>query len=284
MSSMSFNTAVCLKRSSGFYLANLLVAFCLLALSSNIRADNLNNSKPALIDAIRAHRMVDLTHTFGTNTPVWKGFGQATIAAASDPTTHEPYTIKNDGFHASVYTLVGQYGTHIDPPAHFAEGGLTMDQIPLEQMILPMVVFDITPQLKDQPAYCLTIADILQWEARHGKVPSGSFAALRTDMFKDWEKNPDRFKRSPFPAWTPEAIRFLFEKRGISAVGHEAMDTDNTPDLDSERWLLKHGHYQIEVMANLDQVPATGAVVIATWPKVQNGLGFPARVFALIPR
>jgi kynurenine formamidase len=274
---MPLNTPVSLKRSSGFYLANLLVICCLFALSSNIRAEN-------LIDAIRSHRMVDLTHTFGTNTPVWKGFGQATISAASDPTTHEPYTIKKDGFHASVYTLVGQYGTHIDPPAHFAEDGRTMDQISLEHMILPMVVFDITPQLKDQPAYCLTVADILQWEAHHGKVPSGSFAALRTDMYKDWEKSPDRFKRSPFPAWTPEAIRFLFEKRGITAVGHEAMDTDNTPNLDSERWLLKHGHYQIEVMANLDQVPATGAVVIATWPKVQNGLGFPARVFALVPR
>ena len=43
------------------------------------------------------------------------------------------------------------------------------------------------------------------------------------------------------------------------------------------------GRYQIEIMANLDQVPATGALIVVAWPKVKDGLGFPARAFAILP-
>jgi hypothetical protein len=88
---------------------------------------------------------VDLTHSFGPDAPVWSGFGQAIMTPAADPKTHDPYTIPKDGFRATYYQMVGQYGTHVDPPAHFAEDGITMDRIPLRQMILPLVVFDDTP-------------------------------------------------------------------------------------------------------------------------------------------
>jgi kynurenine formamidase len=239
-----------------------------------------------LTDAYRiisSRRFVDLTHTFSPLTPVWKGFGQANFSAAADPGTGQPYTIARDGFHAFFYSMVGQYGTHIDPPAHFDPNGRTMDEIPLKQMILPLVVFDLTPLLRTDPNHALSVDDILRWERRHGRVPAGSFAALRTDMYKDWDSNPQRFKRYPFPAWSFEAIRFLYEQRGIVANGHESMDTDTTSDMKSETWLLRRGHWQIEVMANLDQVPPTGALIVVSWPKPKRGLGFPARAFAILP-
>jgi kynurenine formamidase len=232
---------------------------------------------------IASKRFVDLTHTFGVSTPVWSGFGQAAMSAASDPKTHRPYTIANDGFRTTFYSLVGQYGTHVDPPAHFDPDGITMDKIPLKQMILPLVVIDETPLLASDPNHALSVADIAAWEKAHGRVASGSFVALRTDMSKDWTANPERFKRQPFPAWSLAAIKFLYEERGVVATGHEALDTDTTDKMDSETWLLRHGHYQIEVMANLDQVPATGAIIVVAWPKVENGLGFPARAFAILP-
>jgi kynurenine formamidase len=216
-------------------------------------------------------------------TPVWKGFGPAAFSAAADPATGRPYTIAQDEFRSMFFSMVGQYGTHVDPPAHFDPKGQTVDEIPLKQMILPLVVFDITPLLARDANHALTVADIQSWEARHGRVPAGSFAALRTDMDKDWEAHPARFKRYPFPAWSLAAIRFLYEQRGIVANGHESLDTDITPDLESEKWLLQHGHWQIEVMANLDQVPATGALIVMTWPKPLHGLGFPARAFAILP-
>lgn len=232
---------------------------------------------------IASKKFVDLTEAFSPTTPVWKGFGQATLSAASDPVTHQPYTIEKDGFRTTFYSMVGQYGTHIDPPAHFDLKGATLDQIPLKEMILPLVVFDATPLLAKDPNHALNVADINAWEKSHGPIPKGAFAALRTDMSKDWTANPERFKRYPFPAWSLEAIRFLFEQRGVTAIGHEALDTDIKETLDSETWLLKQGHWQIEVMAHLDQVPATGAVIVVTWPKVENGFGFPARAFAILP-
>jgi kynurenine formamidase len=243
-------------------------------------------TETSLADAYRTiagKEMVDLTHTFGSNTPVWAGFGQATMTAAADPATHQPYTIERDGFHTTFYSMVGQYGTHVDPPAHFDPNGVTMDKIPLKEMILPLVVLDETPLLASDPNHAFSVDDLKVWETEHGQVPAGSFAALRTDMYKDWDTNPERFKRHPFPAWSLDAIKFLYEQRGVVATGHEALDTDITDAMDSETYILRHGHYQIEVMANLDKVPATGSVIVVTWPKVENGFGFPARAFAILP-
>jgi kynurenine formamidase len=247
------------------------------------QAGSQGNSLAEAYRIIASKQFVDLTHSFGPLTPVWKGFGPATFSAASDPAAGRPYTIEKDGFRVFFYSMVGQYGTHVDPPAHFDPGGKTMDQIPLKQMILPLVVFDMTPMLKTDPNHALSVEDVKAWEHSHGRVPAGSFAAVRTDMYKDWDTNQERFKRAPFPAWSLDAIRFLYEQRGIVANGHESMDTDATDDLKSEAWVLKHGHWQIEVMANLDKVPATGALIVVTWPKPEHGLGFPARAFAILP-
>jgi len=240
-------------------------------------------------DLARAYRViaskqfVDLTHSFDQTTPVWAGFGQAKFSAAADPKTKRPYTIKEDGFRATFYEIVGQYGTHVDPPAHFDDKGITMDEIPLKQMILPLIVLDDTPYLAKDENHAFSVADLKAWEKKHGRVPRGAFVALRTDMYKDWNTNPERFKRAPFPAWAFETIKFLYEQRGVTATGHEALDTDTTDKMESETYLLQHGHYQIEVMANLDKVPAKGALIVVTWPKVRKGLGFPARAFAILP-
>ncbi|MGE5535015.1 MAG: cyclase family protein [Acidobacteriota bacterium] len=232
---------------------------------------------------IASKKFVDLTHSFSPQTPVWSGFGQATFTPAYDPKTKRPYTIKEDGFRTTYYNMVGQYGTHVDPPAHFAENGITMDEIPLKQMILPLIVLDDTPYLAKDPNHAFSVADLKRWEKKHGRVPRGSFVALRTDMYKDWDTNSDRFKRQPFPAWAFETIKFLYEQRGVTATGHEAMDTDTIEKMESETYILQHGRYQIEVMANLDKVPPKGALIVVTWPKVRKGLGFPARAFAILP-
>jgi len=267
------------SRRAAIALSAVLVALCTF----------LAQAAQAQGDLDRAYRIlakkkfVDLTHSFGPDSPVWSGFGQAKMSPAADPKTKEPYTIAKDGFRSTYYEMVGQYGTHVDPPAHFADGGLTMDKVPLKQMILPLVVFDATQLLVKDPNHAFSVSDIKAWERRHGRVPKGSFAALRTDMSKDFERDPERFKRQPFPAWSLEAIKFLYEQRGVIATGHESLDTDTTDKMDSETYLLKAGHYQIEVMTNLDQVPAKGALIFVTWPKVRDGLGFPARAIAILP-
>ena len=113
---------------------------------------------------IASKKFVDLTHSFGPQTPVWSGFGQAKMTPAADPKTHKPYTIKEDGFRATFFEMVGQYGTHVDPPAHFDENGITMDEIPLKQMILPLIVLDDTPYLAKDPNHAFSVADLKTWE------------------------------------------------------------------------------------------------------------------------
>jgi kynurenine formamidase len=270
-----------MKYPAGLGYAVSAAAFTILA--SGVCAADVPQSLADAYSLISTKQFVDLTHTFGTGTPVWSGFGQATMTAASDPKTHEPYTIEKHGFRTIFYSMVGQYGTHVDPPAHFDPNGVTMDKIDVKQMVLPLVVFDDTKYFVNDPNHALTVDDIKQWEKEHGDVPKGSFAALRTDMYKDWDSNPEKFKRYPFPSWTLDAIKYLIEQKGVTAIGHEGLDTDTTQAMDSETWLLKSGHYQIEVMANLDKVPATGALIVVTWPKVENGFGFPARAFAILP-
>jgi kynurenine formamidase len=242
------------------FVSMLAIGLCI-AVTAASAADKKGGTLADALKIIQGKEYVDLTHSFSPTTPVWGGFGQATMAAASDPKTHR----------------------HVDPPAHFSADGMTMDQIPLKEMILPLVVFDMTPMIATEPNHALSVSDIKAWEKDHGQVPAGVFAALRTDMYKDWDSNPEHFKRAPFPAWSLAAIQFLFNERKVTAIGHESLDTDTTETMESETWILKQNHFQIEVMANLDKLPATGAVIVVTWPKVENGFGFPARAFAILP-
>ena len=264
----------------------IVVTLAAVALAAGgARAQEAHPAAPTLAEAlatIQAHPKVDLTHVFGPGTPVWSGFGQARFTPAVDPKTLEAYTIAHDGFRATYYAMVGQYGTHVDAPAHFAPDGKYLDEIALDEMILPLVVLDDTPYLVADPAHAFSPDDLAAWEKQHGRVPKGAFAALRTDLSKDWG-DPIKFGRAPFPAWRADTLKILFEERGITAIGHESMDTDATPKLDGERYVLGHGHWQIEVMADLDKLPATGAMLVASWAKPERGLGFPARVYAVLP-
>jgi kynurenine formamidase len=148
-------------------------------------------------------------------------------------------------------------------------------------MILPLCVIDITDKLDKDPVYVCTVEDIRDWEKKHGRIPEGAFVALRTDMYKDWQSNPSRFKRYPFPCWSFEAIKFLYDERNITANGHEALDTSTDPKI--EAWLLGQGHWQIEALANLDKVPEAGALIVVAWPKPESSTGFPCRAFAILP-
>jgi kynurenine formamidase len=195
------------------------VSFVTLALALLCTSGSAGSDLDRAYRIISGKQFVDLTHSFGPTTPVWSGFGQADFTPAFDPKTKKPYTIKDDGFRTTYYNMVGQYGTHVDPPAHFAEDGVTMDKIPLKQMILPLIVLDNTPYQAKDENHAFSVADLKVWEQRHGKVPPRSCVALRTDMYKDWDKDPQRFKRTPFPAWALETIKFLYEQRGVIATG-----------------------------------------------------------------
>lgn len=226
----------------------------------------------------------DLTHAFHPGQPHFVGFPDEQRGVAFDMDRGDPFTTHR-------YTLVGQWGTHVDPPSHFAPNSRTLDQIPVTEMILPLVVLDISERVADDPDAVPALADVTSWERRNGRMPRGCFVALRTDWSHHWPDaeamaNRDADGVSRTPGWSPEVLRHLVEEVGVTAVGHEQTDTDpgratSAGDLSLERYLLSQDRWQIELLTNLHLVPECGALVVATWPKPQGGSGFPARVFAL---
>ena len=154
--------------------AVLLLAILLLVLSGSISAAQ--PSEPDLTAAwniIRSKQFVDLTHAFEPGIPHWKGF--------PDEKRELVFSYAKDGFITHLYTHVGQWGTHVDPPAHFAEGMRTIEQISPKEMILPLVVLDVHESVEKNADYTVRLSDVKAWEARHGKIPPGAFVALRTD-------------------------------------------------------------------------------------------------------
>jgi kynurenine formamidase len=169
----------------------------------------------------------------------------------------------------------------------------TVDQIDVREMLLPLVVLDIHAQVEADPDYTVTLEDVRAWESRNGLIPEGAFVALRTDWSKRWPDiaafyNLDALGVAHTPGWSFEVLAYLYDECRITASGHETINTDpgSFTAYDSyplERYILSQNRYQIELLTNLDQVPESGALVVATFPKPQGGDGFPARVFAIIP-
>ena len=251
-------------------------------------------AEPSLLEIqkiLAGKRFVDLTHAFAPGIPRWHGF--------PDEKRETIYWYEKgggsmgEGFFSETFNLVGQWGTHVDPPAHFVRGLRTVDQIALQEMVLPLVVIDVHAEAAKNPDYTLPLERVRKWESEHGPIPKGAFVAMRTDWSKRWPDssamaNKDDKGVAHYPGWTLEALKYLYEERKITASGHETTDTDpgiatSKNDYSLEAYLLGTNHYQIEMLANLDQVPETGAIAIVSFPKPKGGSGFPARVFAICP-
>lgn len=226
----------------------------------------------------------DLTHAFHPGQPHFPAFPDEIREPLFD-------LEKGDGFTAHRYSIIGQWGTHVDPPSHFIRGGRTLDQIPVEDMVLPLVILDITARVIANADATPTMEDVQAWERRNGAIAPGAFVALRTGWSLRWPDvgtmaNRDDEGVSHTPGWSQEVLSFLIEERSVTAVGHEQTDTDpglatSRQDFSLETYVLARDRWQIELMANLEGLPEAGAALIASWPKPLRGSGFPARVFAI---
>ncbi len=242
-------------------------------------------------DFLKTRTYVDLTHAFAPGIPHWPGFPNEQREAIYF--YDEGVGTLGSGIYVHLYTHVGQWGTHADPPAHFIKGLRTLDRIEPKEMILPLVVIDIHEKAARDPDTLVQMEDVKAWESRHGAMPQGCFVALRTDWSKRWPddaamQNKDASGIAHFPGWSREVLRYLYEERGVTASGHETTDTNcgldcSRGDYSLETYILSTDHYQVELIANLDMVPEAGALIVSSFPKPKNGSGFPARVFAILP-
>jgi kynurenine formamidase len=233
--------------------------------------------------ALKGAKYIDLTHTVSPSIPVWKGFAPSKFAPAVNPETGKPYQYAKDGFEATHYNLAtDQFGTQLDPPAHWAPEYPAIDELPATYAVRPLVVISIVAQVLTDPGYHLQVSDIERWETKNGKIPAGSVVMVRSDWSKEWPK-PELATRTVFPGVSLEALKFLHLRRHILFHGHEPLDTDTTPKLEGEYWLMHNGYTQAEGVANLDQVAETGCLVTIGYPKFAGGLGGYARYIAICP-
>lgn len=270
----------------------LLLALAFLSLPA--RSEAPVTAEPGLwsvyTQALAGAKYVDLTHAFAPAQPVWPGFGPAefgpAIARADLPggaAQGDVYTYDKHGFVATRYVLPSdQYGTQLDPPAHWDPRGATISDLPATFALRPLVVVDVHDKVAADPGYVLAVADIEAWEARHGRVPEGAVVMVRSDWSKRWG-DPARFVAKPFPGVGLDALKFLHQSRNILFHGHEPLDTDATPSLEGEAWLMHNGFAQAEGVTNLDQVPEAGALVAVGFAKPLGGTGGFARYVAICP-
>jgi kynurenine formamidase len=234
-------------------------------------------------DSLKGAKYVDLTHTITPSIPVWAGFGPSTFSPTINPDTGQPYAYAKDGFEATRYLLqTDQLGTQLDPPAHWAPEWAAIDEVPPTFAVRPLVVISIVKQVKRNFNYALTVNDVRRWERHHGRIPRGSVVMVRSDWSKRWP-DPVLSTLKEFPGVSLAALKFLHHKRHILFHGHEPLDTDSTPTLEGESWLMHNGFAQAEGVANLDQVPPTGCLVDIGYPKFGGGLGGYARYVAICP-
>jgi kynurenine formamidase len=238
---------------------------------------------PLYENSLKAAKYIDLTHTITPAIPVWHGFGPATFSPTVNPETGKPYTYEKDGFAATAYRLsTDQYGTQLDPPAHWAPEFPAIDELPPTYAVRPLVVISIVDSVAKHAGYHLQVADLTAWEERNGRIPEGAVVMVRSDWSKGWP-DPGLATRTPFPGVALAALQFLHEQRHILFHGHEPLDTDTTAALEGESWLMHHGYTQAEGVANLDQVAETGCLVTIGYPKFGGGVGGYARYVAICP-
>ena len=241
-------------------------------------------------NAFARARFVSLSHVLTPDTPVWSGFPSTTkfqpgTGRLDNKSPYAPFTYEKTGLETSAYTFAtDQFGTQLDPPAHWHQCFPAIDELPPTLALRKLAVISIVDKVQADPNYHLTAGDVRAWERMNGTVPAGSVVMVRSDWSKRW---PDASRLQPadhkFPGVTLDALKLLHLERRILLHGHEPLDTDSTPTLVAEDWLMNNGYMQAEGVANLDQVPATGALIAIGFPRLKGGTGGFASFTAICP-
>lgn len=235
-------------------------------------------------------RIVDLTHPLNEKTLYW-------------PTSPSAFRLEQLFFGltpggyfyaANAFSAPEHGGTHIDAPIHFAHSGLTVDRIPLEQLVAPAVVIDVTAKADRDAGYRLTAEDVREFEQRQGRIPAGSIVLLRTGWSRRWpdrkaylgDDTPGDASKLQFPSFGVDAARVLIHERRVSALGVDvaSIDYGRSTDFAVHRLAAAANVPGLENLTNLHELPPSGAIVVALPVKIEGGSGGPTRVIALVPR
>jgi kynurenine formamidase len=284
-----------MKSGLGRVVPSLVVSTLLMALGQTAVAQDPSGKGMPLWDfynsTLKHAKYIDLTHAIAPGGPIGEGFVDfevgPTLAGVAIPGViqkGEPFSYEKHGVAITAYRLpMDHIGTQFGPPAHENDHGATISDIPASVSLRPLVVVNVAAKVLADPGYQATVADIKEWEHRHGPIPAGSVVMIRSDWSKKWN-DPKRFTTPPFPGVSLPALKYLYLDRHVLMHGHEPLDTDNTaPEFVGEKWLLTHNFAQAEGVANLDAVPESGALISIGFAKFEGGTGGFARYIAIAP-
>jgi kynurenine formamidase len=244
---------------------------------------------PSLDAALSAARVVDLTYAYDADTVYWptdtNGFQLEQLA----------YGTTDAGFFyaANAFATAEHGGTHLDAPIHFAADRWTAEAIPLDRLIGPAVVIDVADQAAADRDYELTELDVEAWEAEHGAIAEGAIVLLRTGWGRYWpdrarylgDDTPGDASNLHFPSYGADAARGLVEARKVAVLGVDTASID--PGTSTDFWVHRIANEAnvpgLENVANLGELPPTGAWIVALPMKIAGGSGAPARIVALLP-
>jgi kynurenine formamidase len=234
-------------------------------------------------------RVVDLTHPFEAGTPYW-------------PTSPSGFELKrlhygpSEGgffYSANSFCAPEHGGTHMDAPVHFAEGRWSLDQVPVERLVAAAIVIDVGASAAADPDYRLTAGDVVAWEKRNGRIPAGAIVLLRTGWGRRWpdrksylgDDTPGDASRLHFPGYGKDAAQLLVERK-VAALGVDTPSLDHGPSKDFivHQVVSAANIPGLENVAHLEELPETGAFVLALPMKIAGGSGGPLRLVALVPR
>jgi kynurenine formamidase len=245
---------------------------------------------PALGLELDDYRLVDLSHAYNEDTLYWPG----------SPSTFEKkrlaYGDTDAGyFYAANAVCTAEHGgTHLDAPLHFSAGGASADELPLENLVAPAVVIDVSSRTARDRNYRLTVDDVRAFEERHGRIEPGTIVLLRTGWSRYWpdaleylgDDTPGDASKLEFPGFGEEAARLLVLERRVALLGLDtaSIDYGRSSDFVVHRLAAANGVGGLENLTNLDRLPPVGTVLFALPMKIEGGSGGPVRVVALVPR
>lgn len=210
------------------------------------------------------------------------------------------YDERGPGWYWNNFSCGEHTGTHFDAPIHWISGKdlphSSVDTIPAQHFVAPAHVIDCSAQAAADPDYLLSVQDIEAFEAAHGRIAAGSWLLMRTDWSKRWAQAHDAEAYQNFddtgqhtPGPSSEAVQFLIDQRQVLGFGSETIGTDAgqgvhlRPPYPCHYFMHGAGRYGLQCLTNLDQLPASGSLLICPPLKIQKGSGSPLRVLALVP-
>lgn len=273
-----------MHRGGSSWVAGLLMFFSFPAAWVAAASQDLPAGLVAAIQ--RGHvKIVDLTYALDDRSPFWPEGSPLSPFRATTAATYA-----RDGYFLRNLQMPEHFGTHMDAPLHFDPNGQSLDKIPVQDFLLDAVVVDVRDAVSSNPDYRLTAQDLEKWEKAHGSLPRGCAVLALTGWGSRWPSqerymNQDAKGVMHFPGFSLDAAHYLLDHVHPKAIGIDTASVDYGPSekFEVHQLTMHAGLYHLENLANLEQLPATGAVLIALPMKLRGGSGGPTRVVALVP-